>query len=186
VLFRSPGDFIETGVWRGGASIFMRGVLKVYGIKNRVIYVVDSFEGLPEPDIEHYPEDIEDKLYIQKAILGIPMEEVQGNFRKYDLYDKQVVFIKGWFKDTLQTRTINKLAILRLDGDMFESTMDALVPLYPKLSIGGYIIVDDYYNVDGCKKAIDKYRADNLIIEPICEIDGNGIYWRKEHRCCGS
>lgn len=94
--------------------------------------------------------------------------------------DEHVKFLKGWFKDTLPNAPISKLSLLRLDGDMYESTMDAITVLYPKLSIGGYLIVDDWGAVAGCKKAIEDYRKENNITEPIIEIDWTGVYWRKE------
>ncbi len=137
------GDFIETGVWRGGAVIFMQAMLKVFDIKGRNVWVADSFEGLPKPNEELYPADKGDSHHTIEY-LRVPLETVQNNFKKYHLLDDNVKFLKGWFKNTLPTPEIKKLALLRLDGDMYESTMDALTNLYPKLSIGGYIIVDDW------------------------------------------
>jgi O-methyltransferase len=173
-----PGDFIETGAWRGGATIFMRAILKAYGVTDRVVWVADSFEGLPPPDPEKYPADAGSTLH-KYAELVAPLSEVQRNFRRYDLLDDQVQFLKGWFKDTLPVAPIEKLAILRLDGDLYESTMDALVSLYPKLSTGGYLIVDDYGAVKGCKVAIHDYREKHGITEPIETIDWGGVYWQK-------
>ena len=171
------GDLIETGVWRGGGCIFMRGILAAHSIKNRKVFVADSFEGLPEPDKAKYPKDIGDEHYKEKA-LAISLESVKDNFKKYNLLDDQVVFLKGWFEDTLPNAPIKKLSILRLDGDMYGSTMDALNSLYPKLSKGGYCIIDDYA-LHGCKAAIDDYRAKNVITDEIIEIDWSGRYWRK-------
>lgn len=173
-----PGDLIETGVWRGGATIFMRAILKVYGIKDRLVWVADSFEGLPEPNEEKYPADVKDRHHTYKQ-LAISLEEVKSNFKRYQLLDEQVCFLKGWFKDTLPTAQIEKLAIIRLDGDMYESTMDALVNLYPKLSVGGYLIVDDYGAVPACRQAIDDYRARNKITEQISSVDWTGVFWQK-------
>jgi len=81
------------------------------------------------------------------------------NFRKYDLLDRQVRFLKGWFSETLPGCPIERLAVLRLDGDMYESTMDALKHFYPKLSAGGYLIVDDYGAAPACKTAIHEFRG---------------------------
>lgn len=172
------GDLIETGVWRGGACIFMRAVLAAYGVENRKIYVADSFEGLPEPDTGAFPVDKGDRHHIH-TYLAVSKEEVENNFRKYNLLDDQVIFIKGWFKDTLPQAPIEKLSILRLDGDMYESTMESLENLYPKLSNGGYCIVDDYA-LPRCKAAVDDYREKHAIDSELKEIDWTGIYWRKE------
>jgi hypothetical protein len=179
VLARSiQGDLIETGVWRGGAVIFMRAILKAYGVEDRVTWVADSFEGLPPPNAQKYPEDMGNRLHEFKE-LAISLEQVQSNFVKYDLLDGQVKFLKGWFRDTLPEAPIEKLAVLRLDGDMYESTMDALVNLYPKLSLGGYIIVDDYGAIPQCRQAIHDYRNSHHINDEIRPIDWTGVYWKR-------
>ena len=173
-----PGDFVETGVWRGGATIFMRAILKAFGIKDRVVWVADSFEGLPEPDTKKYPDDLGDTLHTSKE-LAISLEAVKANFERYGLLDEQVRFLKGWFKDTLPAAPIKRLAIIRLDGDMYGSTMEALESLYPKLSIGGYVIIDDYGAMETCRKAVGDYRKVNRIEDEIKEIDWTGAFWRK-------
>ncbi len=173
-----PGDLIECGAWRGGATIFMRAVLKAYNIKDRVVYVADSFEGCPKPNIEKYPQDKEMNLYITDN-LAAPLEQVKTNFDRYGLLDEQVYFLKGWFKDTLPKAPIKKLAVLRIDGDLYESTMDSLVNLYPKLSIGGYIIIDDFGAFSACKQAVLDYRKANGISDEIIKIDWTGICWQK-------
>ncbi len=176
-----PGDFIETGVWRGGAAIFMRGVLKVRGVTDRIVWAADSFEGLPPPNPEKYPEDVKIKFHGHKE-LAVSLEEVQNNFRRYGLLDDQVRFLKGWFRDTLPNAPVERLAVLRLDGDMYESTIDALTHLYPKLAQGGYAIIDDFGDVPACKQAVMDYRAAHGITEDIIPIDWAGVFWRKESR----
>ncbi len=173
-----PGDFIETGVWRGGSCIFMNALLKVSNVTDRNVWVADSFEGLPKPNEEKYAADKGDFHYKFKE-LAIPLETVKNNFRKYDLLTDNVKFLKGWFKDTLPTAPIQKLAIARLDGDLYESTMDGLVNLYPKVSVGGFIIIDDWGALDQCKKAVVDYRTKNNITDEIITIDKSGVYWRK-------
>lgn len=171
-----PGDLIETGVWRGGATIFMRAALKAYGDNERRVFVADSFEGLPPVDLSN-PKEI--KIDIDpKKTLAVSLEQVQQNFREHNVLDSQVWFLKGWFKDTLPTAPIKKLAILRLDGDYYESTMDALVHLYPKLSVGGYLIIDDFA-LEACRNAVQDYRKLHHVTDEIIKIDWTGIYWRK-------
>jgi hypothetical protein len=172
------GDLIETGVWRGGATIFMRALLKAAGDKNRTVWVADSFEGLPKPNEELYPADKGDVHYKHSEV-NASLEDVKANFEKYGLLDDQVKFLKGWFKDTLPTAPFTKLAVARLDGDMYESTMDGLVNLYPKLSKGGFLIVDDWGAVPACQQAVKDYRKKNNINEPIVPIDLMGVYWQK-------
>jgi hypothetical protein len=174
-----PGDLIETGVWRGGATILMRAILKAYGIVDRKVWVADSFEGLPPPDVEKYPQDENFDFSIHPE-LAISVEEVKKNFNTYGLLDDQVEFLVGWFKDTLPAAPIERVAVLRLDGDLYESTMDALTALYPKLSVGGYAIIDDYKAVKPCKEAVLDYRQKYNLDEEIIEIDWAGVYWKKE------
>ncbi len=174
-----PGDLIETGVWRGGSVIFMKALLKVAGVKDKIIWAADSFEGLPKPDEEKYAADKGDNHYTLSNVLAISEEQVRYNFEKYGLLDDQVKFLKGWFKDTLPTAPIEKLSILRLDGDMYESTINALDNLYPKLSVGGYLIIDDFGAVPGCKKAVMDYRQQHNITEEIIDIDGSGAFWKR-------
>lgn len=172
-----PGDLIETGVWRGGATIFMRAILKAYSCLDRLVWVADSFEGLPKPNIEKYPEDKNWDL-AQFKELAVSLEQVKSNFKKYDLLDNQVSFLKGWFRDTLPSAAIKQIAVLRLDGDIYESTMDALTNLYPKLSVGGYIIIDDYA-IPPCAKAVADYRKQHNITDEIKVIDWTGVYWQR-------
>ena len=172
------GDFIETGVWRGGSCIFMRAILKAYEVEDRTIWVADSFQGLPKPDSEHYPLDKGLDLSGFKE-LAISRSDVAHNFERFGLLDNQVQFLEGWFKDTLATAPIKKLAVLRLDGDLYQSTMEALVALYPKLMPGGYIIIDDYGAIEPCKRAVHDYRNQHGITEEIHAIDWSGVYWQR-------
>ena len=104
---------------------------------------------------------------------------MKANFAKYGLLDDRVVFLDGWFKDTLPAAPIERLAVLRLDGDMYESTMEALTALYDKVSTGGFVIIDDYGCIDACRKAVHDFRDARGIAEKIVDIDGWGVYWRK-------
>ena len=172
-----PGDFIETGIWRGGACIFMRGILKAYDVRDRFVWCADSFDGVPEPSL---PQD--SNLNLSKSVLpvlAVPLDEVQELFQRYGLLDEQVKFLEGWFKDTLGEAPIDKISILRLDGDLYESTMDALNPLYEKVQSGGFIIVDDYESCPPCKAAIIDFRQQNNIEASLKVIDKHSVYWRK-------
>ncbi len=173
------GDMIETGVWRGGSSIMMRAMLAYLGDKTRKVYVADSFEGLPPPDAKKYPWDKGDTLFKFKQ-LAISREQVMENFNRYGLLDDQVVFLKGFFRDTLPALRHHSFSILRLDGDMYESTMDALSNLYDGLSPNGYCIIDDYGAIEACRVACSDFRGARGIISPIHEIDWTGVYWRKD------
>jgi O-methyltransferase len=173
-----PGDFIETGVWRGGACIFMCAALKAYGDNSRLVWVADSFEGLPKPD-GRYVQDNGDRHWKKSDVLGVSLDQVKANFSRYGLLDERVHFLKGWFKDTLPKAPIERLSILRVDGDMYSSTMDSLLNLYPKLSAGGYVIIDDYNEIESCRKAVDDFRTRHRIETPVNQIDLSAVYWQK-------
>jgi O-methyltransferase len=172
-----PGDLIETGVWRGGGTIFMRGYLAARGITNRRVWVADSFAGLPVPSALH--DQGYDFSAAKVPILAISRQAVEDLFRRYELLDDQVQFLEGWFKDTLPTAPIDRLALLRLDGDLYESTFDALTHLYRKLSPGGFVIVDDYYDFEPCRKAVDEFRNEIGDQAMLHRIDWTAVYWRK-------
>jgi O-methyltransferase len=175
---RIPGDLIEAGVWRGGATILMRAVLTAYGETDRVVWVADSFEGLPRPDPVRYPADTGDRHWTWPQ-LAVSVDEVERNFARYGLLDDQVRFLTGWFRETLPKAPIERLAVLRVDADMYESTMEALTYLYPKLSPGGFVIIDDYGDVPGCRKAVDQFRAEHAITQEMHKIDATGVFWRR-------
>jgi hypothetical protein len=172
-----PGDLIETGVWRGGTTIFMRGMLRAYGDRERRVYVADSFAGLPPPDPDRYPADDGIELHLWPG-LAVGLDDVRANFDRFGLLDEQVEFVQGWFRDTLPGLRDHQWAVVRLDGDLYESTIDGLTNLYPGLSPGGWLIVDDY-EIPACRQAVTDYRAQHGIDEPIVDVDWTGICWQK-------
>jgi hypothetical protein len=112
--------------------------------------------------------------------MAVALEQVKQNFAKYDLLDAQVRFLAGWFRDTLPAAPIDHLAIIRLDSLMYESTTESLEYLYPKLSVGGYVIIDDYFT-PYCTQAVDNYRRKYDIAEPL-QIDGwpqLAVFWQR-------
>ena len=172
-----PGDLIETGVWRGGVTILMRGILAAWEDPERRVWVADSFQGLPTPNVEEYPDDDGHDLSGVSALM-VSADEVRANFDRYGLLDDRVHFLEGWFADTLAAAPIEQIAVLRLDGDLYESTMDALVALYDRVSPGGFVIVDDYGAWEPCRNAVEDFRADRNITDEIHEVDWTGVYWR--------
>jgi O-methyltransferase len=173
-----PGDLIETGVWRGGATLLMRGFLAAYNITDRKVWVADSFAGLPVPS---HPADAGYDFSVAVApVLAVSRDEVEDLFRRYDLLDDQVRFLEGWFSDTLPNAPIDQIALMRLDGDLYESTMDAITALYDKLSPGGYVIVDDYNDFEPCRRAITEFRESRGITSDLHTVDWTAVYWRKD------
>ena len=176
-----PGDLIECGVWRGGLCVFMRGVLKAYGDKQRKVWVADSFQGLPEPDAAAHPLDaIYHEYFRQVNNFSVSRERVEHAFQSFGLLDDQVAFVPGWFHESLLPAPIEKLALIRLDGDYYESTAPCLQALYPKLSPGGFVFIDDYHAPNlGVRQAVDEFRAAHSISAPLVQIDAQSVYWRE-------
>ena len=231
---RIPGDLLEAGVFRGGASIFLRALLKAHHCTDRQVFACDTFRVLQatkpslvldfilssalaciswipspalhravviglhrriKPEMRSFPlfEDPSPALiklvlfqmrYARGPVINATkdqtgVEAVRSHFAAYGLLDDQVQFLEGFFSDTLPTAPVDQLALIRLDGDLYESTMDILNPLYPKLSKGGYCIVDDYHAFPDCRRAVDEYRAKHGITEELIPIDHIAVYWRK-------
>ena len=170
------GDIIETGVWKGGATIYLAGILKAHKVTSKKVFAADSFEGLPRPDEEKWPQDKGGKHYTRDD-LAISLEEVQANFKRFDLLSDNVIFVKGFFEDSLRTANIDKLSILRLDGDMYGSTMTVLRQLYHKLEVGGYLILDDWL-LTGAREALLDFRDQVGIKEELYQ-DFSGVFWKK-------
>jgi O-methyltransferase len=174
-----PGNLIETGVWRGGAAILMRAALRVYGGADREVWLADSFEGLP-PAHPDYPVDAGADILSTYDFLAVSEDEVRAAFDRHGLLDGGVRFLRGWFRDTLPPlRGRNQWALMRLDGDHYESTIIALESLYPDLSPGGFVVVDDYGGIDQCSQAVDDFRRANGIEEELHTIDWTGVWWRR-------
>ena len=111
--------------------------------------------------------------------LSVGADQVRENFRRLDIDLARVRFLEGWLRDTLPLAPIQRIAVLRLDGDLYESTMDTLTHLYPKVSAGGFVIVDDHGAFPPCAEAVTDYRRDHGIQGPLVTIDWTGVYWRK-------
>ena len=176
VADRVEGDVIECGVWRGGTSILARAALDTVG-DDRLVWLADSFQGLPPPDLEAFPQDRELDLS-RFDFLAVPADEVRDYFARFGL-DRSVRIVEGFFDESLPPLRGQRWSVVRLDGDTYESTRVALDSLYPGLAAGGYLIVDDYQLIRECRAAVDDYRRDHDIREPIHKIDWCSIRWRR-------
>jgi O-methyltransferase len=174
-----PGDVIETGSWRGGASMLMRAALDSLGQRERMVWVADSFQGFPEVD-----RDLASGYDLEADLAGcdflaVPLADVQASFARFGLKEG-VTFVPGFFQDTLPTLPARRWAIARLDGDSYDATRLSLDTLYPNLARGGYLIVDDYLPLDQCREAVDDFRREHGITEPIEHVDWSCVRWRRE------
>ena len=168
------GAFVEAGVWRGGASIWARALMDYLEIKEPV-YVCDSFQGLPIPmDIN----DIKDAHFFIPE-LSVSLNTVKENFGYFPL-EGEVKYVEGLFKDTMPKLKdeIGPISILRVDADMYEGTTQVLENLYDKISVGGFIIVDDYC-INQAKLAIDEFREMYNIKNPLIKANNCIHYWQK-------
>jgi O-methyltransferase len=169
------GDFLEAGVWRGGATMMMSAVLKAYGIRDRRVIAADTFNGPPLDG-----DAADSAAYLrEETVFAVSLDDVRSAFERYGLLDDRVVFVEGPFAETLPSAPVEVLAVLRLDGDTFASAYETLNALYQKLSVGGSIILDDYFLFEDYRRAIDQFRGEHGIADPIVRIDDYGGYWVK-------
>ncbi len=173
------GDVIEAGAWRGGASILIRATLDSLGVEARTVWVADSFQGFPPPDADRFPEDPKLDDLSRVDFLAAPLEDVRGNFARFGC-ERGVNFVPGFFEDTLPVLRSRRWSLVRIDADTYSSTWIALDALYPGLQTGGYLIVDDYPYVEAARRAVDDFRRERGITEPIEQFDWMGSRWRRE------
>jgi hypothetical protein len=171
-----PGDFLEAGVWRGGCSIFMRAFLEAHDCRDRNVWLADSFAGLPVSDA---PEDLGFEMDPSMLpILAVPEHEVARNFERFGLLDEQVRFLPGWFEDSLPASRTGSLALLRVDCDLYDSTLCVLDHLYGRVSPGGWVVIDDYGILPPCRQAVDGFRKRESVNETMSAIDDHAVAWR--------
>jgi O-methyltransferase len=173
------GDLIEAGTWRGGASILMRATLDSLGADERTVWLADSFEGFPEADPDAFPEDADGDDLSGLSFLAAPLEQVRGHFGRFG-FERGVRFVPGFFSETMPSLRGGRWSVVRIDGDTYESTWLTLESLYPGLSTGGYLIIDDYQFVAECRRAVDQFRLEREIAEPLEPVDWSCVRWRRE------
>jgi O-methyltransferase len=167
------GHMIEAGAWRGGAGILMRATLDSLG-DGRTVYVADSFQGFPAAD-ERDPDVAGLGAF---DFLAVPLEEVRDSFARFGC-ERGVEFVPGFFEETLSGLAGRRWSLIRLDGDTYGPTRETLRWLYPGLSVGGYLIVDDYGSFEGCREAVEEFRSEHGIEEPLEKVDSTCVRWRR-------
>ncbi|MBX9783545.1 MAG: TylF/MycF family methyltransferase [Chitinophagaceae bacterium] len=189
-----PGSLVECGVWKGGASGLMALANKQFGDRPRPLYLFDAFDDICEPDSRYDDEQLVKEI---KKITSSDKNEFKGELKPLTgIYDKwgghgtlneskilleekikypghQLFYVKGWFQDTVPVwkDQIDEIAVLRLDGDWYESTKVCMEGLYPKLVKGGICIIDDYGYNKGCSKAVHEYLDAHNEHPLMCKID---------------
>ncbi len=174
-----PGDFLEAGVCRGGAAIFLRALQVAHEQAGRATWAADSFQGLPKPSADVDLAMAMDYSEARQPWLSFDLDTVTEHFRRYDLLDENVMFLPGWFADSLPSAPVQRLAVLRIDADLYQSTREALESLYDKVSPGGFVIIDDYGAFEACRRAVDAFRGRHGVQAPLRRIDWSGVFWKK-------
>jgi hypothetical protein len=168
-----PGDFMEAGIWRGGAVILMRALIGAYGLQGRRVFAADSFEGIPKNTrAQNDPVDLWPDRWVAS------LEEVQANIRRFHLLDELIVFVPGYFETSLKVLGKERFALIRLGSDSYDSVDTSLDYLYPLVSQGGIVIIDDWH-LPGCRMAVLDYCGRHGIRDEILEYHGNS-YWVKQ------
>lgn len=177
------GAITECGVWRGGSTMAMLYTLLNRQVTNRDIYLYDTFEGMSEPGEADraYSGDAASTL-LEKSDRNDPrsvwcyadLEDVQRNILSTGYPADRIQFVKGKVEDTIPSTIPEKIALLRLDTDWYESTLHELEHLYPRLQSGGVLLIDDYGHWQGAKKAVDEYIRDHKLRLLLCRTDYSG------------
>jgi hypothetical protein len=176
-----PGDFVECGVWKGGSMMAIARTL-INKRANRELYLFDTFEGMSTPtevDVSIKGVSATTALAKESKRTGpnwaySPLDEVKRNLLATGYDQTLVKFVKGKVEDTIPGQAPSQIALLRLDTDWYESTYHELVHLYPRLSIGGVLIIDDYGHWQGARKAVDQYLTENNLKLLLNRIDYTG------------
>ena len=172
------GDFVECGIWKGGNIVIAKKFLdSVNNIKKFFCY--DTFEGMTEPG--EFDGEKAHKTWQGKSKCEAGMEEVIAVFKFHDLLDDRIKFIKGDVRKTLldKNNLPDSICILRLDTDFYDSTLIELELLYPRLSSGGYLIVDDYGHWHGSRRAVNDYFGEQFVQTNFKKLDYTGIMLQK-------
>lgn len=178
-----PGSIVECGVWRGGSMMAVAYTLKRLGEYDKDLYLFDTYEGMSKPtdaDINFKGEPASIRFEASKRSNDssgwryAPIEEVQGNLLGTGYSRDKLKFIKGKVEDTIPDFAPSQISVLRLDTDFYESTQHELIHLYPRLSVGGVLLIDDYGHWQGCRKAVDEYFMHNRIPILLNRVDYTG------------
>ena len=183
------GDIVECGVWRGGSMMAAVQTLNQRGSHDRRLWLYDTFDGMSEPtedDVDFMGNtatrllDEQSRDDATSVWCRSQLDEVKNNLRSCGYPEQNTTYVQGKVEETIPTQQPEQIAILRLDTDWYESTRHEMIHLFPRLSPGGVLIVDDYGHWEGCRRAIDEYLSDNEIPLLLNRIDYTGrigVYW---------
>jgi len=173
-----PGDLVECGVWKGGSVMLMARTLLRHNDGRRDIHLFDTFEGMTEPtshDVS-YDGEVASATYarVNERLIAVGLEDVKRNVLGVGYDPARIHFVKGRVEETIPRYAPPRIALLRLDTDWYESTKHELVHLFPRVSPGGVVIIDDYGHWSGAQRAVDEYIRDHRIPILLTRIDYTG------------
>jgi hypothetical protein len=178
-----PGDIVECGVWKGGSMMAIARTLMHAGDQSRHLYLFDTYEGMTAPgdrDISAQGRPAsdmlnnEDRKDPQSVWCVAPLDQVLRAMNSVGYESSKVHFVKGRVEETLPSMAPERISLLRLDTDWYESTRHEMEQLFPRLSTGGVLIVDDYGHWQGARQAIDEYIEANKLRILLHRIDETG------------
>lgn len=159
-----PGDIVECGVWRGGSMLAAARTLTEAGDTSRQLHLYDTFEGMSEPsehDRRHDGRSAAEMLAASPRSAGVwayaSLEDVQETMGQTDYPADRIHYHRGKVEDTIPGHVPDRISILRLDTDWYESTRHELVHLWPRLVPGGVLLLDDYGWWEGARRAVDEW-----------------------------
>ena len=167
------GDFVELGIWRGGACIFAQSLFRFRGQTSRKVIGMDVFDRMPGYGSERI-----------QSYLAVPVDKVRHNFDKYGVLDANVHLIKGLFADTLPTFAglSQSIAFLRIDGNFYHSYESSLYYLYDLVPVGGVVYFDDIPNFKDCLRAWEDFKRDQGLPETLTYTEGCGSWFVKQKK----
>lgn len=161
------GDLVECGVWRGGSSMAVALTLRRLGADDRRLWLYDTFGEMPAPgeyDRDYSGHDVKGQEVSMLGDSGLSLPEVQAAMRSTGYPEHRITYVAGRVEDTIPAKRPEQIALLRLDTDWYDSTRHELVHLYPRLAIGGVLIIDDYGHFAGARQAVDEYFAGRPVL----------------------
>lgn len=172
------GDIVETGVWRGGSSMLIAETLRSMGDDTRTIWLYDTYEGMAEPtelDVAHDGQSAKKQFEITPDWCAASVEEVTANMAATGYPEERFRFVKGLVQDTIPNAGApDSIALLRLDTDWYESSKHELENLYPRLTSGGVLVLDDYGHWAGVRKSVDEYLSEHGVKAMLQRLDYAG------------
>jgi hypothetical protein len=180
---RVPGDILVAGVWKGGSSLYLQALNRAFHLGKRV-WLCDTFRGFIDEDITHRKDQEALRIFAEDLRFSVALPtagDVERLFRRCHLWGDDVHILEGRLEEMLADRRWKQLSLIHIDVDFYEPTLAALELTYDSLSVGGYVVIDDYgVEMFNCADAVDDFRAAHRISEPLQRMTDYIAYWRRD------